>query len=141
MKTEGLHFPIDVPNDLFDAFGIEKALSTRFCEELKMVIIEIEDNTALLAVKLNFNKALTVTDKCNSVIVTAKSKDNVCDFYSRCFCPWNGINEDPVTGAAHKILAKYWDKPTEMGFALIHLATHLNYHLGQINDHRPLLDN
>jgi hypothetical protein len=33
-----------------------------------------------------------------------------------------------------------WDKPTEMGFTLIHLATHLNYHLGQVNYHRRLLD-
>jgi uncharacterized damage-inducible protein DinB len=32
-----------------------------------------------------------------------------------------------------------WDKPTEMGYTLIHLLTHLNYHLGQINYHRRLL--
>ena len=34
-----------------------------------------------------------------------------------------------------------WDKPTEMAYTLIHLITHLNYHLGQINYHRRLLDN
>lgn len=34
-----------------------------------------------------------------------------------------------------------WDKPTEMGYTLMHLLTHLNYHLGQINYHRRLLDN
>ena len=33
-----------------------------------------------------------------------------------------------------------WDKPTETGYTLIHLLTHLNYHLGQINYHRRLLD-
>lgn len=33
-----------------------------------------------------------------------------------------------------------WDNPTEMEFTLIHLTTHLNYHLGQINYHRRLLD-
>jgi hypothetical protein len=33
-----------------------------------------------------------------------------------------------------------WDKPGGMGFTLIHLATHLNYHLGQVNYHRRLLD-
>jgi uncharacterized damage-inducible protein DinB len=32
-----------------------------------------------------------------------------------------------------------WDKPTEMVYTLIHLLTHLNYHLGQINYHRRLL--
>lgn len=34
-----------------------------------------------------------------------------------------------------------WDKETEMEFTLIHLLTHLNYHLGQVNYHRRLLDN
>ncbi|WP_336517160.1 DUF1572 family protein [Pollutibacter soli] len=33
-----------------------------------------------------------------------------------------------------------WEKPSNMAFTLIHLATHLNYHLGQINYHRRLLD-
>lgn len=33
-----------------------------------------------------------------------------------------------------------WDKPTEMEFTLLHLLTHLNYHLGQVNYHRRLLD-
>jgi Protein of unknown function (DUF1572). len=33
-----------------------------------------------------------------------------------------------------------WDKPTGMEHTLILLATHLNYHLGQINYHRRLLD-
>jgi uncharacterized damage-inducible protein DinB len=33
-----------------------------------------------------------------------------------------------------------WDKPTEMGYTLVHLLTHLNYHLGQVNYHRRLLD-
>ena len=29
-------------------------------------------------------------------------------FYSRFFAPWAGIDEDPVTGSAHTILAPYW---------------------------------
>lgn len=31
-------------------------------------------------------------------------------------------------------------EPSSIGFVLTHLATHLNYHLGQINYHRRLLD-
>lgn len=34
-----------------------------------------------------------------------------------------------------------WGKPTGMEFTVIHLLSHLNYHLGQINYHRRLLDN
>jgi uncharacterized damage-inducible protein DinB len=35
---------------------------------------------------------------------------------------------------------KYDDKTQSTGFMLQHLLTHLNYHLGQINYHRRLLD-
>jgi uncharacterized damage-inducible protein DinB len=33
-----------------------------------------------------------------------------------------------------------FEKPTTTGFLLIHLTTHLAYHLGQINYHRRFLD-
>jgi hypothetical protein len=33
-----------------------------------------------------------------------------------------------------------WEKPTQMLYTLVHLSTHLNYHLGQVNYHRRLLD-
>ncbi|XP_057741195.1 uncharacterized protein LOC130958392 [Arachis stenosperma] len=32
------------------------------------------------------------------------------DFYSRFFCPKDGVNEDPVCGTAHCGLASYWSK-------------------------------
>lgn len=33
-----------------------------------------------------------------------------------------------------------WDKPADMEYTLVHLLSHLNYHLGQINYHRRLVD-
>jgi len=41
------------------------------------------------------------------VIVTANG-DGTYDFVSRYFAPAKGIPEDPVTGAAHCMLAPYW---------------------------------
>ena len=41
------------------------------------------------------------------VIVSAKGDDGY-DFISRYFAPAKGIPEDPVTGAAHCMLAPYW---------------------------------
>jgi PhzF family phenazine biosynthesis protein len=41
------------------------------------------------------------------VIVTAKGEGSY-DFVSRYFAPAKGIPEDPVTGAAHCMLAPYW---------------------------------
>jgi len=43
------------------------------------------------------------------VIVTAAAdSEQVHDFVSRVFAPNVGINEDPVTGSAHTVLAPYW---------------------------------
>lgn len=46
--------------------------------------------------------------KRRGVIVTAAGKG--CDFVSRCFYPRLGIQEDPVTGSAHTLLAAYWSE-------------------------------
>jgi PhzF family phenazine biosynthesis protein len=45
-------------------------------------------------------------------IVTAKSDVPEYDFVSRVFCPRIGIDEDPVTGAAHCCLGPYWKAKT-----------------------------
>ena len=44
--------------------------------------------------------------KTRGLIATAPGKD--VDFVSRCFFPYFGIDEDPVTGSAHTTLAPYW---------------------------------
>jgi len=42
------------------------------------------------------------------VLITAASKSGEYDFVSRYFAPLHGIDEDPVTGSAHCVLAPYW---------------------------------
>jgi predicted PhzF superfamily epimerase YddE/YHI9 len=43
---------------------------------------------------------------CRGIIVTARGDQ--CDFVSRFFAPRVGIDEDPVTGSSHTVLAPYW---------------------------------
>ena len=38
------------------------------------------------------------------------SDGNDYDFVLRSFCPWIGIDEDPVTGSVHSVLAVKWQK-------------------------------
>jgi predicted PhzF superfamily epimerase YddE/YHI9 len=45
-----------------------------------------------------------------SVILTTKGEGSGFDFVSRYFAPGAGVDEDPVTGAAHCALAPYWAK-------------------------------
>ena len=47
-----------------------------------------------------------VVDNVNARIVTAPGDE--VDFVSRFFAPRMGIDEDPVTGAAHSTLTPYW---------------------------------
>jgi predicted PhzF superfamily epimerase YddE/YHI9 len=42
------------------------------------------------------------------VIVTAVGGEGTADFTSRFFAPAAGIDEDPVTGSAHCVLAPFW---------------------------------
>jgi PhzF family phenazine biosynthesis protein len=46
--------------------------------------------------------------KAPSVILTTRSETPGFDFVSRYFAPGAGVDEDPVTGAAHCALAPYW---------------------------------
>ncbi len=50
----------------------------------------------------------------------------------------NQLSEEQMINSTFPI--KIWAHETNMPFTLIHLHSHLNYHLGQINYHRRLLD-
>jgi predicted PhzF superfamily epimerase YddE/YHI9 len=54
-------------------------------------------------------KNACIREKIGGIIVTSRGRSPY-NFVSRFFAPCYGINEDPVTGAAHTILAPYWSK-------------------------------
>ncbi|WP_106398557.1 PhzF family phenazine biosynthesis protein [Actinocorallia populi] len=59
--------------------------------------------------RLNPDLALLATIDARGVCVTAPAEDTATeDFVSRFFAPAVGIDEDPVTGSAHCMLAPYW---------------------------------
>lgn len=109
-----LYFPVyqtidyTLVQELLEAFGIMKPISVKFAKDLDMVVVEVADRETLVNLKPDFQKALSISTSIKELVVTCKSDDAEYDFYSRCFCPWIGINEDPVTGAAHSVLASYW---------------------------------
>ncbi len=51
-----------------------------------------------------------------------------------------GLNEVAVQNMQDDFPILIWDKPMSIEFTLLHLCTHLSYHLGQINYHRRMLD-
>lgn len=71
-------------------------------------LAEVETAEELFSVTPDFS----ALKKCvnYSWIVTCRSDSSSYDFYSRIFAPAAGIDEDPVTGAAHCVLAPYWSE-------------------------------
>ncbi len=48
------------------------------------------------------------------ISVTSPSDTPSYHFYSRYFAPWNGIDEDPVNGSSHTILAPLWQNQLQL---------------------------
>jgi PhzF family phenazine biosynthesis protein len=69
-------------------------------------LVELADESAVRALRPDL--AMLAQLDANGVIVTAPSDDTRFDFVSRYFAPKVGIPEDPVTGAAHCMLAPWW---------------------------------
>lgn len=97
-----------VPNGMKEALGISRINDCGYCHETEMILIEITDPKELRRISPDFRGLKATTRKCNSVLVTSTSDVKEYDFLSRCFAPWVGIDEDPVTGSAHSVLAKWW---------------------------------
>jgi PhzF family phenazine biosynthesis protein len=103
-----LNFPanpsqaIAVPDGLAEALG---ATPTSVGENSLGYLVEVESATTVLDLQPDF--ATLARFPVHGVIVTSRG-DAPYDFVSRFFAPNLGINEDPVTGAAHCCLSPYW---------------------------------
>jgi PhzF family phenazine biosynthesis protein len=96
--------PVSTPAGLAEALGIVPI--EVFVNAFNyMVLLESPQILRDLAPDMT---ALARMDR-SGVIVTAPG-DGIYDFVSRYFAPAKGIPEDPVTGAAHCMLAPYWAK-------------------------------
>lgn len=105
-----LNFPVNYSQDippitkLADALGVP--LKTVLYNSLGYLV---EVASADLVRQLRPNFSLLQQLPISNVIVTSRGdSDSEYDFVSRFFAPGLGIDEDPVTGAAHCCLAPYW---------------------------------
>ena len=104
-----MNFPLElaekclVPQALIEALGInpEEVLK---CQSDYLVVLDNEAAVKNLQPDFAGLKQIAV----RGVIVTARSDSDEDDFVSRVFAPRIGIDEDPVTGSAHCVLAPYW---------------------------------
>jgi PhzF family phenazine biosynthesis protein len=109
-----MNFPARPAKAAMTPKGLQKALGAAVMEfrqssEDWMAVLADRDIVAGLAPDFG---ALAGLD-CRGLIVTAKGDGAAADgadFVSRFFAPRVGVNEDPVTGSAHCVLAPYWAK-------------------------------
>ena len=94
--------PAPMPDGLVEALGVEPVELLANAYNYLAVL----DSAATVRALTPEPAALARLDR-TGVIVTA-SGDEGFDVVSRYFAPAKGISEDPVTGAAHCMLAPYW---------------------------------
>lgn len=92
----------EVPAGLAEALG---ALPVYVGRSRFDLLVEVESEAVLRALEPDFRALGRV--EARGVICTARGEAGH-DFVSRFFAPRVGIDEDPVTGSAHCVLAPYW---------------------------------
>ena len=107
-----LDFPLDIPQpyvpdrEVLNAMGKLKIRQTLIAKTTSNLILVQESPEDVMAVQPDFKALAAIMDQPYfGVAVTAVTKDG---YICRYFAPWEGINEDPVTGSAQTFLAPYW---------------------------------
>lgn len=105
-----LNLPADPPTPAPAPPALLKAVGGRatYCGATRLgYLLEVESERELRGLSPDFTAMKGEGGR--PVIVTARSARPEFDFVSRFFAPTLGVDEDPVTGAAHCCLAPYWE--------------------------------
>jgi PhzF family phenazine biosynthesis protein len=108
-----LDFPAVTSEPAKSAKALERALGVEALAVLKHQFGTLVETGSADAVRSASPKLPALAKVAGDIhIVTAASDVPEYDFVSRVFCPRIGIDEDPVTGAAHCCLGPYWKSKT-----------------------------
>jgi PhzF family phenazine biosynthesis protein len=105
-----LDFPIAVPQperpnvELFEALGVEPSEFLRTDGDFFLLVVD--DPATVVNAQPDFTRLRDVASVRGAYISAAGTGEY--DIVSRCFAPAVGIDEDPVTGSMHCVLAAYW---------------------------------
>ncbi len=102
-----MSLPKDYPRKIDDIEKISDALNCQVIEVFRGIddfLAIVKDESIVETVNPNIEKIAELDSR--GLIVSAKGETT--DFTSRVFGPNVGVDEDPVTGSAHALLATYW---------------------------------
>ncbi len=101
-----MDFPTHAPKPCPIPEGLEEALGVKILEthENHFVVCVTTDQDTVRKARPDHEALSRIAP--GEFILTAPGRKY--DFVSRCFAPGHGIEEDPVTGAAHCVSAPFW---------------------------------
>jgi PhzF family phenazine biosynthesis protein len=104
--------PYQVGESTTKSLGVKNFKTVGFSAELETLFIEMEDPVELRNIEPDYSMLVESNNEIKEVVITSASDTYEYDFLLRSFCPWIGINEDPVTGSVHSVLAGFWEERT-----------------------------
>lgn len=105
-----LDFPVNLSAAVATPAGLETALGVKAIATYSNslgYLVEVESASIVKALQPNFSLLKTISPG-KFIVTSLANRDSEYDFVSRFFAPGLGIDEDPVTGAAHCCLAPFW---------------------------------
>ena len=98
---------VEAPSGLFEAVGVSPE---SVWHSAVGFLLELRSEADVRNVRPDFGALRAIANAWTCI--TAPATSGGFDFVSRFFAPASGIDEDPVTGAAHCSLADFWSKRT-----------------------------
>jgi len=105
-----LDFPVNLSQTVTAPPELSQVLGVSYksvCQNSLGYLVEVESEQLVREMQPNFQQMKTLP-KADIIVTSIANSDSEYDFVSRFFAPGLGINEDPVTGAAHCCLAPFW---------------------------------
>lgn len=101
------HKVIDIDPEFYEFFNLRELKTCIQGVSTKKVILVLHEGIDLRSIQPDYRRMKESKGKSDYGIgITKPSKKY--DFESRYFNPWYGVDEDPVTGSVHTVLAGYW---------------------------------
>jgi PhzF family phenazine biosynthesis protein len=109
-----MHYPkyplqdCKVDNKILESLSITSYRTAGYSDALETLFIEVDTPQSLRAIQPDFKALVKSSDHIKEVVITSASDGEKYDYLLRSFCPWIGIDEDPVTGSVHGVLGTFW---------------------------------
>jgi PhzF family phenazine biosynthesis protein len=100
---------VDIVPEFYEFFNLEKIKTCIQGVNTRKVVLVLNEGVGLQSIKPDYQRMKASQGKSDHGIGITKPSTRY-DFESRYFNPWYGVDEDPVTGSVHTVLANYWSR-------------------------------